>query len=579
MKIERLEIKDMWSFRKNGGLIKGLGASNLIIGKNNSGKSNILEAVQWFRKNAAWFETGGPIGIPYFLFHRYPELKPGKPSITLRVSLTLHEIQEVLSDVNLPEYGDQWPSIIEGALARGITFHYAEEMLANQFNAKSITVEGHGAIGALPVRMENMRENVQLIEKWQSCTPNVRGKLCKLLTDRIDFIGGWRTLADKAREGKPAIEIVSDWFGAPADQPGMLLKFEKFQQFFLEIIGMRDASVRFEKNSAKMIIIWRGRSLNIGSFGDGIQHLLLLAFEFLQREDNVFLIEELETHLHPTMQRRIWAFARKNSRSQFIVTTHSNVLLDAATTDQVFHVTYDGDKSEIAPAFSQPKLRDILDDIGARPSDILQSNVVIWVEGPTDRLFFDKCIQLVQQNADENEMTVTRGFHYEIAFYGGSTGSYLTLCDEYEEDEQCEKIKNLINLMNLCRNVVFICDSDKESADGAITPWKERIGKECEKGDNKKRTIFWATEGREIENYIPDRVLTEVYRELLAVDTLEVTLDKFQDIHEVVAALRSKAPEAHKWKTDYDDNKARHMKALVPKLTEGDLDQHGLRTK
>ena len=44
-------------------------------------------------------------------------------------------------------------------------------------------------------------------------------------------------------------------------------------------------------------------------------------------------------------------------------------------------------------------------------------------------------MQVLQENADENKLKITRGLHYEIVFYGGSTGSYLTLCDECEEDE------------------------------------------------------------------------------------------------------------------------------------------------
>ena len=60
---------------------------------------------------------------------------------------------------------------------------------------------------------------------------------------------------------------------------------------------------------------------------------------------------------------------------------------------------------------------------------------------------------------------------------------------------------------------------------------------------------------------------------------MDVTLEKFQDIHEVVAALRSEAPDAHQWKTNYDDNKAQHMRALTPKVAERDLDQHDLRER
>ncbi|MCZ6655401.1 MAG: AAA family ATPase [Planctomycetota bacterium] len=579
MKIERLEIKDMWSFRKEGGLIEDFETTNLIIGKNNSGKSNVLKAIRWVEQNTEWFKKRqGKPGTRHGELHLYAGEGKSSPTIAMGISYTETEIQELLAPVGIESYPESLRESIRQAFTNGIELRYQEDLQSTQRAAVSMVVRGFGLIDKLPMNLKGPERSDVHNKQWESAAPELRSRVCELLSGKIDYLGGWRTLRHNTREGKPAVDALRDWMHAPAAEDHLHQRFNRFEEFFATVTGMHGAAVRFEGASSNLMISWRNRTLDMDSFGDGIQHLLLLAFEFLQREDNVFLIEEPETHLHPIMQRQIWDFAQRESGSQFIVTTHSNVLLDANIADRVFHVTYDEKKSEIRPAFSWPELRDILDDIGARPSDLLQSNVVIWVEGPTDRMFFDKCIQLAQQNADENEMTVTRGLHYEIVLYGGSTGSYLTLCDGCEEDEHREKMENLINLMNLCRNVVFICDSDKSSADKPITPWKERIRKECEEGDNKKRAVFWTTEGREIENYIPDRVLTNVYRELLAVDTLKVTLGKYQDIHNVVAALQSKAPEAHKWKTDYDDNKARHMKALVPKMTEGDLKQHGLRT-
>ena len=33
---------------------------------------------------------------------------------------------------------------------------------------------------------------------------------------------------------------------------------------------------------------------------------------------------------------------------------------------------------------------DVLDDLGAKASDIFQSNGIIWVEGPSDRIYIKK---------------------------------------------------------------------------------------------------------------------------------------------------------------------------------------------
>lgn len=127
-------------------------------------------------------------------------------------------------------------------------------------------------------------------------------------------------------------------------------------------------------------------------------------------------------------------------------------------------------------------------DLGHRASDIIQSNAVIWVEGPSDRIYLKHWISLVSPDLVE-------GIHYSIMFYGGRLLSHLTANDD--------DVDEFIELRALNRNLAVLIDSDKRSARTPITKTKQRLQQEfMEHGG-----IAWITKGREVENYIDSGLL------------------------------------------------------------------------
>ena len=83
----------------------------------------------------------------------------------------------------------------------------------------------------------------------------------------------------------------------------------------------------------------------IHEMGAGVQQLVLLIHLFCRRSNNVFLIEEPENDLHPAAQRELSELMRESAKrrnNQFVVSTHSNVVLRTLTADvgsKVFEVT------------------------------------------------------------------------------------------------------------------------------------------------------------------------------------------------------------------------------------------------
>lgn len=117
-----------------------------------------------------------------------------------------------------------------------------------------------------------------------------------------------------------------------------------------------------------------------------------------------------------------------------------------------------------------------------------QANSIIWVEGPSDRLYIRHWINSIAPNLIE-------GLHYSIMFYGGRLLSHLSANDP--------EVNSFISLRRLNRHIALVMDSDKHDAQYPLNDTKARIKEEFEKGDG----FAWVTEGREIENYVDPAIL------------------------------------------------------------------------
>ncbi|MDA2157941.1 hypothetical protein [Bacillus cereus group sp. Bc253] len=144
------------------------------------------------------------------------------------------------------------------------------------------------------------------------------------------------------------------------------------------------------------------------------------------------------------------------------------------------------------------KARDVLALIGVRPSQLLQSNCVIWIEGPSDRIYLKHWLNVYTKLFGVEEFKEDKD--YSFIMYGGS------LINHYDVDPS--NLNKYINLFSTSNNAYFIADSDLNE-------------KRIEYKDNLKRILrsarenfgVWVTDGKEIENYVPHRVFLQIFSE------------------------------------------------------------------
>jgi ABC-type nitrate/sulfonate/bicarbonate transport system ATPase subunit len=82
----------------------------------------------------------------------------------------------------------------------------------------------------------------------------------------------------------------------------------------------------------------RARPLDIANAGSGFLQVLLLMAFFYAREGTILLLDEPDAHLHVILQKEVYDVIRhvaSDRGSQLVIATHSEVLLDASSPEQV----------------------------------------------------------------------------------------------------------------------------------------------------------------------------------------------------------------------------------------------------
>lgn len=238
-----------------------------------------------------------------------------------------------------------------------------------------------------------------------------------------------------------------------------------------------------------------------------------------------FGFEELENNLHPAVQRRLLLYLRKIAIERgchLFITTHSNIVIDLFSKDdkaQILHIIHNRICASVKQVTTYVENKGILDDLDIRASDLLQANGIVWVEGPSDRLYFNRWIELVSKGE------IKEGAHYQCVFYGGRLLAHLSATDPDFN------LEDLIKILRVNRNAILIIDSDRESEGGPINTTKQRIISEI----NTSGGMDWVTAGREVENYIPIQVLTNFYTG----DTVPM-LGPYEDFSEYLDKIKPK---------------------------------------
>ncbi len=132
-----------------------------------------------------------------------------------------------------------------------------------------------------------------------------------------------------------------------------------------------------------------GILLDEGGTGVG-QVLAMIYVAFNSSKPRIILIDEPHSFLHPGAVRRLIQVLKKFPQHQYVITTHSPTVINAANPDTFTLVKQNKAETHLQsldPSKAQ-HLREYLLDIGARLSDVFGYDNILWVEGQTEEACF-----------------------------------------------------------------------------------------------------------------------------------------------------------------------------------------------
>jgi len=218
----------------------------------------------------------------------------------------------------------------------------------------------------------------------------------------LDFLGAIRHYAERGERGF----TMDDYESLIAQVKQFFPELENIES---DLTDQLQVTLRYRE---------RGRNLDILYSGTGLKRILDVLIKVTLSKASVILLDEPEFGMHPDLQRRFLTFlsdfAEKRDLQVFIA-THSPIFINSAEEIEIFRVENKAGKRSITHV-SDDQRHILYGDLGLRPSDLLQNDICVIVEGADDVTFFEYVIHELYQKEFSG---VTVG----VTQYGGSAGS------------------------------------------------------------------------------------------------------------------------------------------------------------
>ncbi|MDO4956812.1 MAG: AAA family ATPase [Bacteroidales bacterium] len=388
---------------------------NIFVGQNNSGKTNLFEALEFFF-------NGYKGDISYLVFKRNKDIEM---FVEVEFSNVQEGLQRMLNEKNKKTLEAKIGDTDVISIVRSSNEAKKRKLLINGTEINPGTGFDTALNDFLPkFEYISTKQYYNDVAKYSKSTP-MGIMLSDVLTAILQENQQYKDFQEKFSE---LFEGEQSAIKAEFDQLGTKVKMYLEKQF------PDTAKVRFEVTPPAFDDLLKnfetdvddGVDTSAEEKGDGMQRALMLAIiqtyaDFRKKHEDIgksflFFIDEAELHLHPMAQRKLKDLLHNLSQGtdQVFINTHSSVFVANNLINQsLFLVEKANGETTISPINDENKKYVIYDLLGGTPADLLFPNNFLIVEGQSEfelltrvisRFYADKpSVQIIQAHGDVDQ--------------------------------------------------------------------------------------------------------------------------------------------------------------------------------
>ncbi|ADU75050.1 putative ATP-dependent endonuclease of OLD family [Acetivibrio thermocellus AD2] len=464
MYISKIQIKNFRNFKQfeahfNNGI-------NVIIGHNNSGKSNLIKAL------ALIFDSNTKKHLEIDDFNKYislEDLKNEPPKISIAITITQQEDENLMSD-DLVTISN-WLTKLEEPYEALLTYEFMlpvkeherykkkvnnlekEEEIWEVINRDFLRLYTYKIWGGDPINKtvadsESLQKfDFQFLNAIRDVERDMFTGRNTLLKSVLDFFIDYDIKSDKEKTEDEKLSEISEIkrkFSIDANNliKSLQKRMEKGKKEILSYAYNIGASFdnsypNFDGNisdvqlysALSLIVEYKtGIKIPVSHNGLGYNNLIFMALLLAKMQINsdgtylgsnakvfpILVIEEPEAHLHPSMQYQLLKFLNTNIKQnkvrQIFVTTHSTHIAASVSLDQMLCLYKYKNDTQIAypgKVFPDEKSKKYVQRfLDATKSDMLFSEKVILVEGIAEQLLIPIFARYLECPLEEKHATV-----------------------------------------------------------------------------------------------------------------------------------------------------------------------------
>lgn len=338
MIIERVQLKNYRSLKDI--TLDELRNFNVFIGKNGSGKSHILEALELFFSDINLYQPVEKGFEDYLWFDRDTTVPV---SFNLQITLSQKEINNIFTEDILKTLE---PVGIKDVSVRDLEIH--REIFKNSWTNKKISLgnwillENDKIVTKVPVKIsqrskaegsmpkKDKKSDVATKDVTQELITRILTQMTNLLKGSFKLIRTTRESGEKTAPGAPRVHLIDPEtrnyitsIGQSRDRVGS----RKWAHYADTFKGFSDLTL--EPRGGEIHVRIDDLYVPLNFLGGGDQEILILERQLAEEGEFVFGIEEPETHLHADYVRKMFRHLKLRSKDmQMFIATLSPIFVD-----------------------------------------------------------------------------------------------------------------------------------------------------------------------------------------------------------------------------------------------------------